>query len=138
MKYKKQNNLLKKRIFLNMFGVGLKTKQSCFNKFGLNNRLNLSNINDKKINQINKQLNLKIKGKKLIFIINKHIAFYKSLHNYRGIRHKQLKPVRGQRTKTNAKTRRKKNSVSISLEDIDKEFDEFYSLMKINIGQPVS
>jgi ribosomal protein S13 len=51
--------------------------------------------------------------KKLIFLINKHIAFYKNLYNYRGIRHKQLKPVRGQRTKTNAKTRRKKNSISV-------------------------
>jgi small subunit ribosomal protein S13 len=113
MKYKKQNNLLKKRVFLNLFGIGLKSKQLCFNQIGLNNRINILNINDKKINQINKQLNLKVKGKKLIFIINKHIAFYKSLHNYRGIRHKQLKPVRGQRTKTNAKTRRKKNSISI-------------------------
>jgi len=113
MKYKKQNNLLKKRIFLNVFGIALKTKQLFFNQFGINNRVSLFNITDKKINQINKQLNLKLKGKKLIFIINKHIAFYKSLHNYKGIRHKQLKPVRGQRTKTNAKTRRKKNSISI-------------------------
>lgn len=113
MKYKKQNNLLKKRIFLNVFGIALKTKQLYFNQFGINNRINLLNITDKKINKINKKLNLIVKGKKLIFTINKHIAFYKKLYNYRGIRHKQLKPVRGQRTKTNAKTRRKKNSISI-------------------------
>jgi small subunit ribosomal protein S13 len=113
MKYKKQNNLLKKRIFLNVFGIALKTKHLYFNQFGINNRINLSNITDKKVNQINKKLNLKLKGKKLIFLINKYIAFYKNLYNYRGIRHKQLKPVRGQRTKTNAKTRRKKNSISV-------------------------
>jgi len=113
MKYKKQNNLLKKRIFLNIFGIAKKTKCLSFNQFGINNRITLYNLTDLKINQINKNLNLKLKGKKLIFLINKHIAFYKSLHNYKGIRHKQLKPVRGQRTKTNAKTRRKKNSVSI-------------------------
>jgi len=113
MKYKKQNNLLKKRILLNVFGIGLKIKTLFFNQFGINNRINPSNIHTKKVNQLNMQVNLRLKGKKLILIINKHIAFYKSLNNNRGIRHKQLKPVRGQRTKTNAKTRRRKNSISI-------------------------
>ena len=41
MKYKKQNNLLKKRIFLNVFGIALKTKQLYFNQFGINNRINI-------------------------------------------------------------------------------------------------
>lgn len=113
MKHLKRNNLLKKQINFNFFGIGLKKKKTCFNQVGINNRINLSNIPDLKINKINKQLKTQLKGKLLILKIKKYINFYKKLHNYKGIRHKQLKPVRGQRTKTNAKTRRKKNSVSI-------------------------
>jgi len=112
MKYKKQNNLLKKRVSFNAFGIGKTIKKFCFNQTGINNRIILSNIKDEKINKINKQLNLAFKIKRKVFIILKQIAFYKKLNNYKGIRHKQLKPVRGQRTKTNAKTRRKKNSIS--------------------------
>lgn len=44
-------------------------------------------------------------------IRNKNIAFFKKINCYRGIRHKIGLPVRGQRTKTNAKTSKKKKPV---------------------------
>ena len=47
--------------------------------------------------------NLKIKENKL-----KNINYLKRINCYRGIRHKHLLPVRGQRTKSNAKTQIKK------------------------------
>lgn len=38
----------------------------------------------------------------------KNIAYLKKINCYRGVRHKLSLPVRGQRTKTNAKTEKKK------------------------------
>lgn len=38
------------------------------------------------------------------------IDFYKNINSYIGLRHKNNLPTRGQRTKTNAKTRKKRKS----------------------------
>lgn len=43
-----------------------------------------------------------------------HIKRLQEINSYRGIRHKRKLPVRGQRTKTNARTRRGKKGLAIT------------------------
>lgn len=45
--------------------------------------------------------------KKLINFVKENIDFIKTIRTYKGIRHLNNLPLRGQRTRTNAKTRKK-------------------------------
>lgn len=93
--------------------------------------INLKGVNKKKIislcinmgsNPINSKLKLKTfyfilisKNYKNTFIeqnIKKKIKFFWEIKLYRGIRHMLKLPVRGQRTKTNSKTKKKFNFFS--------------------------
>lgn len=46
--------------------------------------------------------------------VSQHIKRLQEIGSYRGLRHKRNLPCRGQRTKTNARTRRGKKSVAIA------------------------
>ncbi|MDD3436778.1 MAG: 30S ribosomal protein S13 [Candidatus Gastranaerophilales bacterium] len=46
--------------------------------------------------------------------VSMHIKRLQEINSYRGIRHKRKLPVRGQRTKTNARTRRGKKGLAIT------------------------
>ena len=58
-------------------------------------------------NQIRRKLLFLESGKLLKENIKSFITFYEDLKIYAGIRHKFNYPTKGQRTRTNAKTRRK-------------------------------
>jgi small subunit ribosomal protein S13 len=97
-----------KKHFLKKFGVNFKTVLPLYFKCGLNNRLNNAlNFKTKHLSSFNKKIKNKITGRKLKSQIRKNIDFYKSIKNIKGLRHKLNYPVRGQRTHTNAKTRKK-------------------------------
>ena len=90
-----------------IFGVGKKKSISICNKLNIKNNKKISDLNNKKLNEIRNILsNLLIEGdlrrEKAI-----NIKRLIDLACYRGIRHKKHLPVRGQRTRTNAKTRKK-------------------------------
>jgi small subunit ribosomal protein S13 len=106
MSFYKINNV--KKYFLRKFGVNFKTLFKLYLRYGLNNRLN-NNLNFKKkhISSFNTQIKTKLTGKNLKLKIRKNIDFYKRIKNVKGLRHKMNYPVRGQRTHTNAKTRKK-------------------------------
>ena len=59
------------------------------------------------INYCDRQYNININKKVLHIAIKSFITFYEDLKIYAGIRHKFNYPTKGQRTRTNAKTRRK-------------------------------
>ena len=95
--------------FKNIFGLGYSTlnKLLRFTKIKPTKKLNeLSNFELnlllKTINKFKILLDVKLRRTLRINIIDK-IA----LHNYQGIRHQLKLPVRGQRTRSNAKTQRK-------------------------------
>lgn len=46
--------------------------------------------------------------------VTMHIKRLQEINSYRGLRHKRKLPVRGQRTKTNARTRRGKKGLAIT------------------------
>lgn len=104
-----------KNIYTQVFfikGIGAATLLSLKKTIGSNVKkpellLSLSNlINLKKI------LKLKLANKSLETIINKHIQKFIDIRNYKGFRHKNAYPVRGQRTHTNAKTIKKLKKIN--------------------------
>ena len=90
------------------FGIGATKKKSLRKIFGLNIRKTPRKIQIKQKNLIRKILVKNKIGKQLKTKIQDIIKFYIDLKNYKGIRHKYKYPVRGQRTRTNAKTTKKK------------------------------
>jgi small subunit ribosomal protein S13 len=91
------------------FGLGINSIKSLSSFAGLNKRLDCNFILQKH-KSIFRKLNYKrLTNKKLYDNIKYNINFYKRIKSYKGMRHKNNYPVRGQRTHTNAK---KKNSKS--------------------------
>lgn len=78
------------------------------NKLGYNLRLNLTYIKQKNLKPLQTLLNSVLVGKRLRNFIKDNILFLEANRTYRGLRHKVSLPVRGQRTRTNAKTCKKK------------------------------
>lgn len=99
---------MKKNKFSDLIGIGLKKKESLKKRVGSNIRKQsefiLSNMN---LNCFKKILFTKKVGQTLNIILKKHLLKIVNMKNYRGFRHKNLYPVRGQRTHTNAKTVKK-------------------------------
>ena len=106
MKKVKNKNL---KINNTKFGIGLKKKISLRKIFGLNVRKKPRKVKLKQKNLIQKILSKNKVGKQLKTKIQSIIKFYVDLKSYKGLRHKYKYPVRGQRTRTNAKTTKKKN-----------------------------
>lgn len=87
-------------------GISFSGIKFIFNSFGVNqkNILKLKPELLKKINVLSKDIcdDYSIKNK-----LREIIKFYINLKNYKGLRHSESLPVRGQRTHTNARTRKK-------------------------------
>ncbi len=105
MKTQKANDLTN---LLNEYGAGNLAKKILTRQLGINSRLNVSFVKQKRFNQLNTSLNKSLIGKKLHDSIKEKISFIKNNKTYKGLRHKASLPVRGQRTHTNAKTCKKK------------------------------
>lgn len=89
------------------FGVGNKTISSFYSKFGINLKKSPKFLKESAFNKINNLLKKSLVGKKLQKNISKNLEFSMLLKTYKGMRHKLKYPVRGQRTHTNAKTKKK-------------------------------
>ena len=109
MKIKKTK---KKSLKNKSFGFGINKKNKITDFLGLNHRKKPRKFKIKQKNKIKKIISKsrkKILGKKLKIKINKIIEFYINMKSYKGMRHKFKYPIRGQRTRTNAKTIKKNN-----------------------------
>jgi len=103
------------KILTNMvkeYGVGCFVKIKLFKKTGLNTRKNILNCKSFAVNKLEKLRKNIYFNKTLLFQNKKRKNYLIKLNNFRGLRHQLKKPVRGQRTKTNAKTARKLNLVN--------------------------
>jgi len=101
---KHYNNL--KSNFL-IFGINNKIKNSFLKVFGLNSRVVPNSLTVKQNQKLNLFLTKFDNGKKLKEFIKNNISFFIKIKNYKGNRHRLKYPTRGQRTHTNAKTRKK-------------------------------
>lgn len=99
-----------------IFGIGLAKSQDILIKLGINFDTRVKDLTDAEIAAIQKEItdNYKVEGE-LRKEITLNIKRLQEIGSYRGLRHKRGLPVRGQRTKTNARTRKgpKKNPVAL-------------------------
>lgn len=90
-----------------IFGIGLKSSQDILKKLNISYDKRIKDLSDQEIGVIQKEIssNYAIEGalRKQIF---DNINRLKEIRSYRGDRHNKGLPVRGQKTKTNARTRK--------------------------------
>lgn len=90
-------------------GIGPKTADNILESAKIERTVRVKDLTDAEIGRIQDYINehLVVEGE-LQRVVNGNIKRLKDIGSYRGIRHKQNLPSRGQRTKTNARTRRGK------------------------------
>lgn len=91
-----------------IFGIGNSTAQKILTDAGVDFNIKVENWNDDQLNKIRTIINeLKVEGA-LRSEVQLNIKRLVDINCYRGMRHRNSLPVRGQRTKTNCRTRKGK------------------------------
>lgn len=90
-----------------IYGVGRKTSQKILEKCGIDKNVRTHLLTDDQVNQLRKAIDsaCTVEGD-LRRLVASNIKRLMDLGCYRGLRHRRGLPVRGQRTKTNARTRK--------------------------------
>ena len=90
-----------------IYGIGKNTSQRIIEKTGINPDTRIRNLTEDEINRLREEIekNCKIEGD-LRREIALNIKRLIEIGCYRGLRHRRGLPVRGQKTKTNARTRK--------------------------------
>ena len=90
-----------------IYGIGLTSSQKILEKAGINPDTREKDLTDDQINLIRKEIdeNYKVEGD-LRREVALNIKRLTEIGCYRGLRHRRGLPVRGRRTKTNARTRK--------------------------------
>lgn len=92
-----------------IYGIGKSSAESILNKAGVNHDTRVANLTDDEVNRIRNIITseFKVEGA-LKAEIQANIKRLMDIGSYRGKRHRRGLPVRGQRTRTNARTRKGK------------------------------
>ncbi len=90
-----------------IYGIGLSASKRILSKLGIAENLKTDDLTESDINNIRKVIDndLKVEGE-LRTDVSMNIKRLMDLGAYRGLRHRKGLPARGQRTKTNARTRK--------------------------------
>lgn len=89
-----------------IFGIGLPTSQKILKKTGVNPDTRVKDLTEEEVNSLRDYIkNLRVEGD-LRRETALNIKRLVEIGSYRGIRHRRGLPVRGQKTKTNARTRK--------------------------------
>lgn len=89
-----------------IYGVGVSSSRKILKEAGINPDTRVKDLTDEQVNSIRKALdNYKVEGD-LRREVALNIKRLTEIGCYRGLRHRRGLPVRGQRTKTNARTRK--------------------------------
>ncbi|EJP6472023.1 30S ribosomal protein S13 [Clostridium sp. FAM 1755] len=90
-----------------IYGIGLPTSQEILKATGINPDTRVKDLSEEEVNAIRDYVNknVKVEGD-LRREIKLNIKRLVEIGSYRGIRHRRNLPVRGQKTKTNARTRK--------------------------------
>ncbi len=94
-----------------VYGIGPKTANDIVSKANVEKTARVKNLTDAEVSRIQEVINndIMVEGE-LQRIVSGNIKRLKDIKSYRGLRHAQSLPSRGQRTKTNARTRRGKKT----------------------------
>lgn len=92
-----------------VYGIGHKTAEDILAKAKVDGTIRVKNLTDAEVSKIQDVINseLIVEGE-LHRIVTSNIKRLKDIKAYRGLRHSSNLPSRGQRTRTNARTRRGK------------------------------
>ena len=90
-----------------IFGIGVKTSQEILAATGVNPDTRVKDLTEQDVNKIREYIehHLKVEGD-LRREVSLNIKRLVEIGCYRGVRHRKGLPVRGQRSKTNARTRK--------------------------------
>ena len=90
-----------------IFGIGLPSSQEILKTTGVNPDIRVKNLTEQEVNTLRDHINknFKVEGE-LRREVSLNIKRLVEIGCYRGIRHRKGLPVRGQKTKTNARTRK--------------------------------
>lgn len=97
-----------------IYGIGRSTSKKILGLAELNKDTRVKNLNEEEVRRIRNVIDqsCKVEGE-----LRKEVAFnikrLMDIGSYRGLRHRRSLPVRGQRTHTNARTRRGKKRIVI-------------------------
>lgn len=90
-----------------LYGVGLKSSQDILTKLNISFDKRIKDLSDEEVAAIQKEVSNKyVTEGELRKEVAMNIKRLQEIGSYRGLRHKKGLPVRGQRTKTNARTRK--------------------------------
>ncbi|MHA6534106.1 30S ribosomal protein S13 [Paenibacillus sp. HW567] len=90
-----------------IFGIGKTTSQKILNETGINVNTRVRDLTEDEVSKLREMIDksVKVEGD-LRREISLNIKRLTEIGCYRGVRHRRGLPVRGQRTKTNARTRK--------------------------------
>ncbi|AOR22428.1 30S ribosomal protein S13 [Clostridium taeniosporum] len=90
-----------------IYGIGLSTSQKILSTTGISSDVRVKDLSEDEVNEIRTYINknLMVEGD-LRRDVALNIKRLVEIGSYRGIRHRRGLPVRGQKTKTNARTRK--------------------------------
>lgn len=90
-----------------IYGIGLATSQKILSVTGISAETRVKDLSEEEVNEIRTYINknLMVEGD-LRRDVAMNIKRLVDIGTYRGIRHRRGLPVRGQKTKTNARTRK--------------------------------
>lgn len=90
-----------------VYGIGLATAQNVLRAVGIDPNIRVHALTDAQVAAIQKWItsHIKVEGE-LRQTVRDNIKRLQEIGSYRGLRHKRGLPARGQRTKTNARTRK--------------------------------
>lgn len=103
----------KKKILYSLcyiYGIGLHKSKNILKNININEDIRTDKLTEEEINKISSEImknNFKIEGDLRREVIS-NIKRLQSIKSYRGFRHSKGLPTRGQRTKSNARTRKGK------------------------------
>ena len=92
-----------------IYGIGKPRAQEILKTCGIEETIKVKDLTEEQENAIRKEVeNYKVEGdlRREVALNNKRLM---EIGSYRGMRHRRGLPVRGQRTKTNARTRKGKS-----------------------------
>ena len=98
-----------------IFGVGRKVSNDILLKAKIDKNVRVSDLDEDQVNKIRTiiEKEYQVEGD-LRREVSLNIKRLMDLGNYRGLRHRKHMPVRGQRTKTNARTRKGPRRLAVS------------------------
>ena len=97
-----------------IYGIGINLSRQILQNIGIDSNVRVHELSEEDVLEIRNEIanNFQVEGD-LRSEISRNIKRLMDIGSYRGLRHRRRLPVRGQRTSTNARTRRGKKGLAI-------------------------